>query len=91
MVAQANLRIAARWRGVTVTLDVVNLFDRREVTNVDELYTTDEVRPIEGGTAADLVLLTNASGQPAVRRTAFQLPTAFQPPLSVTLGVHKAF
>jgi hypothetical protein len=91
MTTQADLRVAARWRGLDVTLDLVNLFDRREVTNLDETYTDDSVRPIEGGSASDLVFLKNASGAPAHRRTAFQVPTAYQPPLSVTLGVHMAF
>jgi outer membrane receptor protein involved in Fe transport len=91
VIARADLRLAARWQGFTMTLDVVNVFDRREVTNLDELYTTDSVRPIVGGTAEDLVLLKNDTGAPATRRTAFQLPTSFQPPLSVSLGIHKAF
>jgi hypothetical protein len=90
-IAQANLRLAARWRGVDVTLDVFNLFDQRTPTNLDEVYTSDAVRPIEGGTASDLVFLRSDSGTPAIRRTAFQLPIAYQSPLSVTLGVHKAF
>jgi len=37
------------------------------------------------------VFLKNDAGKPATRRTAFQLPTAYQPPLTVSLGVHKAF
>jgi len=90
-IAQANLRLAARWREVDVTLDVFNLFDQRTPTNLDEVYTSDAVRPIEGGTASDLVFLRSDSGTPAIRRTAFQLPIAYQSPLSVTLGVHKAF
>jgi hypothetical protein len=49
------------------------------------------VRPIEGGSYADLVFLKTDTGQAAHRRTAFQLPLAFQAPLSVSLGVHKAF
>jgi len=90
-IAQANLRLAARWRGVDVTLDVFNLFDQRAPTNLDEVYTRDAVRPIAGGSASDLVFLRSDSGDPAIRRTAFQLPIAYQSPLSVTLGVHKAF
>jgi hypothetical protein len=91
VIAQANLRLAARWRGVTMTLDLVNLFDRREITNVDEVFSGDTVRPIEGGSYEDLVFLKDTTGAPARRRTAFQLPTAFQAPLSVSLGVHTAF
>jgi hypothetical protein len=91
LISQANLRLAARWRGVTMTLDVFNLFDRRDVTNLDEVYTDDTVSPISGGSASDLVFLKDAAGHPAQRRAGFQLPTAFQDPLSVSLGVHKAF
>ncbi len=91
VIAQANLRVAARWRGYTATLDLVNVFDRREPLQVDERYTDDPVRPIAGGEVADLALLQTTGGQPAVRRTAYQLPTAFQAPLSVTLGIHKSF
>jgi hypothetical protein len=91
VIGQANLHLAARWRGFSATLDVVNLFDRRDVTNLDEVYTDDAVRPIEGGSYSDLVFLKNDTGAAARRRTAFQLPTAFQTPLSVSLGVHKAF
>lgn len=91
VISQANLRLAAIWRGVTVTLDVFNLFDRRAVTNLDEVYTSDTVRPIAGGSAADLVFLKNEVGTPAIRRNGFQLPIAFQDPLSISLGVHRAF
>jgi hypothetical protein len=91
VVSQANLRLAARWQGVDVTLDVINLFDRRDTTHLDEVYTGDPVRPVAGGSASDLVFLKSEDGAPAHRLTSFQLPTAYQPPLSVTLGVHKAF
>lgn len=91
VISQANVRVAARWHGVDVTLDAFNLFDRRGVTNLDEVYTNDTVRPIVGGTASDLVFLKNDTGQAATRRTAFQLPVSYQSPLSVSLGVHAAF
>jgi hypothetical protein len=91
VIGQANLRLAAQWRGVIATLDLMNLFDRRDLTNLDEVFTGDTVRPVEGGSYADLVFLKTAAGAPARRRTGFQLPTAFQPPLAISLGVHKAF
>jgi hypothetical protein len=91
VVSQANLRLAARWQGIDVTLDVINLFDRRAVVNLDEVYTGDAVRPVVGGSASDLVFLKSEDGTPAHRLTSFQLPIAYQPPLSVVLGVHKAF
>ena len=91
VIAQANLRLAATWHGYTATLDIFNLFDRRAVTDVDEQYTSDSVRPIVGGSAADLALLKTDGGRDAVRRTAYLLPIAYQAPLSVTLGIHKTF
>jgi hypothetical protein len=91
VVSQANLRLAARWAGFDVTLDVINLFDRRTPTNLDEVYTTDAGRPVIGGSASDLVFVKTDGGAVAHRLTSFQLPTAYQPPLSVTLGVHKSF
>lgn len=91
MIAQANVRLAARWRGFTATLDVFNLFDRRDVTNLDEVFTSDAVRPVEGGSYSDLVFLKTDTGAPARRRTSYQLPTAFQPPLAISLGVHRVF
>ena len=91
MVSQANLRLAARVAGFDIALEVINLFDRRTPTNLDEIYTSDPVRPVIGGSTSDLVLLKTDDGAPARRLTSFQLPTAYQPPLSVVLGVHRAF
>jgi hypothetical protein len=90
VIGQVNLRLAAQWRGVLVTLDLENVFDRQDLTNLDEVFTRDTVRPVEGGSYEDLVFLKNAAGKPATRRTGFQLPTAYLPPLAVSLGVHKA-
>lgn len=91
LTSQANARLAAEWSGYTVTLDLFNLFDRRTATDVDDVYSDDSVRPIEGGSYEDLVFLKTDSGRPAARRTAYQLPLAYQAPLSIALGVHKAF
>jgi hypothetical protein len=95
--AQANARLAARWRGFDITLDVFNLFDRQEPVSAGEIY-ADGVSPIVGGTPADLVFVKNevcselaCAGNPASRRSTFGLPTAFQNPLSMVLGVHRAF
>jgi hypothetical protein len=91
VIAQANLRLAARWRGVTATLDILNVFDRRDPTNVDELYSADAAGPITGGSYEDLVFLRTASGGAAHRQAAFQQPTDLVSPLSISVGIHKAF
>jgi hypothetical protein len=90
-VSQANVRLSARWRRLDLVLDVFNLFDRETTTNFDEIYTGDSVRPIVGGSEADLVFLRTDDGEVPVRRNGFRLPFAFQSPIAATLGVHYAF
>jgi hypothetical protein len=100
MLTQANVRLGASWQGFDVTLDVFNLFDQRTLTNLDEVYTDGAVRPIEGGTPEDLVFLKHAvvdgSGvtveqRPASRRHTYQVPSAFQSPISAVLGIRRVF
>ncbi len=91
MLSQANVRVAARWQGFDLTLDVFNVFDRGQGTSTEELYTDAFVRPIERGTYQDLVFLKNTDGQNVGRRTAYGLPVAFQSPVSAVLGIHRAF
>lgn len=94
MVAQANVRFAARWRGFDLLLDVFNAFDRGEATVVDEVFGAERelsLRPIEGGSYEDLVFLKGTDGAPAERRTAYGLPLAFQGPISASLGLRHQF
>ncbi|MDB4953535.1 MAG: hypothetical protein JWO36_1104 [Myxococcales bacterium] len=91
LVTQANVRLAAKIRTFDLTLDVFNLFDRREPTNLDELYTIGPVSPIDGGSLEDLVFLKTSGGTAPTRRAGFSVPAAYQTPLSVTLGIHRAF
>lgn len=96
LVTNANLRLGATYKRFQVTLDLFNLFDRRDATDVDPVYATGNVKPIEGGTSQDLVFLRseNVDAQtsfPAGRNQTFQTPTAFQAPFSAVLGVHHAF
>jgi hypothetical protein len=87
---QANMRLAASWRGFDFTLDLINLFDHRDPTNIDTIYSGGAIHPIQGGSYEDLLWLRNDFGQLATRRTTFELGTAFQPPFSAVLGVHHA-
>ena len=93
MLAQTNVRLAARWRDVDLTLDLMNVFDRETATNLSEIYAGQGARPIRHGTSEDLVFLKSSddSPVPAIRRTAYRLPVAFQPPFSFALGIRKAF
>ncbi len=92
MQTQANVRLAASWRGFDLTLDLVNLFDRRTTTNVDPVYTGPaSLTPIQGGCYADLVFLRANDGSVPTRRTTYDLGTGFQSPFSAVLGLHRAF
>jgi hypothetical protein len=91
MLAQANLRLAAHWRGFDVILDVFNAFDRSGPTAVDEVYGELLLRPIDGGSYEDLVFLKDVNGAPARRRTGYGLPIAFQGPISASLGIRREF
>ncbi|HEY1557863.1 MAG TPA: TonB-dependent receptor [Kofleriaceae bacterium] len=90
MISQANVRLGASWRGFDVTLDLVNLFDRTDESNINTVYAAGQLQPIIGGSYADLVFLTDLFGQPAVRETTYAMATAFQTPFSAVLGVHHA-
>ena len=91
MVSQANVRLAARWAGFDLALDVFNVFDQRSPTYVDPLYGSGALQPIQGGAYEDLLFLRDVSGQPVVRRSTYQLGLQYQPPIEAMLGVHRAF
>jgi hypothetical protein len=91
LMTQANMRLAATWHRVDLVLDVINVFDRRDATNVDEVYTDGSIHPIVNGSASDLVFLRSETGNPVTRSAGFLVPTAYQPPVSVVLGVRTAF
>jgi hypothetical protein len=89
MVSQVNLRLAARWRGFDVTLDLFDVFDRRTATEVSTFYSGGAIRPIDGGSASDLVFLKTDAGAPAVRSIGYLTPVAYQLPFSAVLGIHR--
>ncbi|HUJ56977.1 MAG TPA: hypothetical protein VLX92_00635 [Kofleriaceae bacterium] len=91
MVSQANVRLAASWQGFDVTLDVLNAFDQRTTTYVNPFYSGGDLQPIDGGSYADLVFLHNGDGSIPRRLTTYDQATEFQAPISVVLGVHRAF
>jgi hypothetical protein len=90
MISQVNLRLAARWHGFDVTLDLFDLFDRRSTTEVSTFYSGGAIRPIDGGSAADLVFLRTDGGAPAMRSVGYLTPTAFQAPFAAVLGIHRS-
>jgi hypothetical protein len=88
-VAQANTHIAARRGRITVSLDLFNLFDRRGVVAVDELFVLDDLPPIEGADASDLVFVKDNVDEtaPARLNRRYGAPSRFQAPLLALLGV----
>ncbi len=88
-VAQANVRLAARRGRVTVSLDVLNLFDRRGTVAVDEVYVIDDLLPIDGGEEPDLVFAKDNvdDSSPARVNRRYGQPSRFQAPLLALLGV----
>jgi hypothetical protein len=91
LISQANIRIGTTWRGLDITLDLLNVFDRRAALDTDEVFARGTIHPITGGSEADLVFLKNDTGEPAMRRQGYQLGTSFQAPFEAVLGAHKAF
>jgi hypothetical protein len=87
MLTQANVRLRAEWAGLAFTVDVFDVFDRRDATSIDEVYARGAVQPIAGGSADDLVWLKTADGSTAARSRTFAHATAFQSPLSVLFGI----
>jgi outer membrane receptor protein involved in Fe transport len=71
--------------------DVINLFNQREVLNVDDEYTFTSVNPIVYGKPEDLKRLKSADGSPLVVNSNYGQPTAFQEPLFMRLGARLSF
>jgi hypothetical protein len=90
VLSQANVRLAASWRGFELAVDVLNVFDRRTETFTDPLYAVGSFRPIEGGSYADLVFLRDDDGALPQRQTTHELATQFQPPLEAFVELRRA-
>jgi hypothetical protein len=76
---------------VSVFADVINLFNQRQVANVDDDYTFSPVAPILNGTAGDLRHMRGANGQPPVVNSNYGQPTAYQAPLYLRFGARLSF
>ncbi len=71
--------------------DIFNLFDQQAIATVDEQYTTSAVRPIVGGTVADLVNLKTTTGGNVTLNPNYGRATSYQAPLSLRFGVRLSF
>jgi hypothetical protein len=76
---------------LAVYADVINLFNQREVTNVDDDYTYSNVAPIVDGKIADLKHLKDIDGREIVPNVNFGQPTGYQAPLYLRLGARLSF
>jgi hypothetical protein len=65
------------------------------VLTQDQIYTSEVVTPISGGSKADLKNLTisDANGNlvPAIKNPNFLMPTSYQAPIAGRLGVRVFF
>ena len=87
-----NLHAAARLgRRVELVADLFNLFHRQGATAVDEVYTEDDVVPIDRGASEDLVFLKTTAGNGAVRSPSYGRPTSRQAPFAAAIGVRGTF
>ena len=77
--------------GLAVFVDVINLFDQRAVTNVDDDFTYSSVSPIRLGKPEALSHLKDLTGAPVVLNSNYGQPTGYQAPLYMRLGGRLAF
>ncbi len=80
-------------KGVSLRLfaDVINLFNQRAVTNVDDAYTSDPVQSIPGGSIDDLRRLRTIFGGVPVVNSNYGQPVAFQEPMYFRFGGRIGF
>jgi len=76
---------------LAVFADVINLFNQREVTNVDDDYTYSNVAPIVDGKITDLKHIKDIDGREIVPNVNFGQPTGYQAPLYLRLGARLSF
>ncbi len=74
-----------------MTWDVFNVFNEQAVTEIDDLYSYDNVAPIKNGTVADLRNLKNFNGSQPNLNPNYGQPIAYQLPLSMRFGLRVSF
>lgn len=72
-------------------LDVINLLNQRQVTNVEDSYTFDPVSAISSGKPADLKHLRTVMGTPPSINSNYGQPTGYQEPLYLRVGGRLSF
>ena len=91
VLSQANVRLAATWQGLDITLDLFNVFNHHTATNIEDEYTGGAIHPIDHGSLTDLPFLKTEAGAEARRNPNVGVGTSFQAPFSAFLGLHRAF
>ena len=94
-----DLRFGARLAlgrasSILLTIDAFNVFNSQAAVARDQRFTLDSVRPIEGGTTADLARLQTSDGalfDPHHKNPSFGQPIAYQPPRAFRFGITTAF
>jgi len=76
---------------LSITMDVFNVANFQQFTNIDQTYTSDDVLPIAGGSLDDIDGLENSNGEAAVVNPNFGRPIAFQRPRMFRFGVRLTF
>jgi hypothetical protein len=76
---------------IRFTVTVFNVANFQQVVAIDEIYTADDVVPIEGASISDLASLKNIDGAPIVRNPNFGKPTAYQQPRMFSFGIRLIF
>jgi hypothetical protein len=74
-----------------VFVDVINLFNQREVINVDDNYTYAAVKPLEDDAARKQFKVETVDGSPLIVNSNYGQPTAFQAPLYLRVGARLTF
>lgn len=87
LVTTVDLRVGIDGRRLDLGLELFDAFAREAVTAVDERYTRDAARPIDGGTASDLVFLRADDGSTPRRNPDFGRPIAYQAPFEAMVYV----
>jgi len=88
----AIAHVAARRGRFELSLDLIDVFDRRAPAAVDERWTTDEdVLPIEGGSEADLLWVRTIDGRRARPNPGRGMASRYRAPLAGRLALSATF
>nr|MBP9088029.1 TonB-dependent receptor [Kofleriaceae bacterium] len=87
LLATVNVRAAVRYAGLDIGVEVFNLFDQRNATAVDDVYSRSSVRPIVNGRATDLVFMRDVQGAVAIRAPGYGQAFSYQAPIFALLSI----